>query len=202
MRRMIDLYSGLGGASEAFIENPGWEVLRIDNNELLKDVPNTVMCDITSEDLFIGKKWKNCDLVWASPPCLDFSQAYNAPEPTAKRNGEEFKPDMKPLRSALRIIKAINPKYWVIENVAGASKIFSREMGVNAPSQIIGPYFLWGIFPYITMPRSWERKKGKTQDWNIGDPLRANKRAIVDYEISEQLRRVIEEQTQLTEWCS
>ena len=102
----------------------------------------------------------------------------------------------------MKIIKAINPKYWVIENVAGASKIFSREMGVNAPLQIIGPYFLWGIFPYITMPRSWERKKGKTQDWDIGDPLRANKRAIVDYEISKQLRRVIEEQTQLTEWCS
>lgn len=201
MKRMIDLYSGLGGASESFIQDHNWEVLRIDNNELLKDVPNTVMCDLTQEDLFIGKKWKGCDLVWASPPCLDFSLAYNARLPTAIRNGEEFVPDIKPLRSAIRIIKTIKPKYWVIENVSGASKIFSKELGVNAPSQIIGAYFLWGNFPYITMPREWERKQ-KMENWDIGDPLRSNKRAIIDFEVSKQLKRVLEEQKQLTEWMT
>ena len=50
------------------------------------------------------------------------------------------------------------------------------------------------------MPRSWERKIGKTQEWNINDPLRANKRAIIDYEVSNRLLKAITEQRQLTEW--
>ncbi len=197
--RMIDLFSGLGGASEAFVQ-AGWDVLRIDNNELLKDVPKTIMQDLTGSDFYLNAHWLNADLVWASPPCLDFSRGYNAPAPTAQRNGEEFHPDMEPLEAAIRIIKNLKPKYWVVENVAGASRIFSKRFGVNAPNQIIGPYFLWGNFPYISMPRSWKRKTGKTQAWNIGDPLRANKRAVIDYEVSKQLMRAISSQCQLTEW--
>tara|TARA_R100000808_G_C2149777_1_gene158297 strand:- start:1597 stop:2196 length:600 start_codon:yes stop_codon:yes gene_type:complete len=197
--KIVDLYSGLGGASEWFLRE-GWEVLRIDNNELLKDVPNTMMADLTKTDWAINAHWHQPDLVWASPPCLDFSRGYNAPGPKAQREGEEFEPDMEPLRSAIRWIKLLKPKYWIIENVAGASKIFSKELGVNAPRQIIGPYFLWGIFPHITMDYDWTRPKGKTQDWNIGDPLRANKRAKIPLEVSRNVFRAITQQRQLTEW--
>jgi site-specific DNA-cytosine methylase len=38
--KMLDLFSGLGGASEAFVR-AGWEVMRIENNPLLSEVPNT-----------------------------------------------------------------------------------------------------------------------------------------------------------------
>ena len=38
---VLDLCSGLGGASEAFVNHPHWEVIRIENNELLADVPHT-----------------------------------------------------------------------------------------------------------------------------------------------------------------
>ena len=42
--KMLDLFSGLGGASEAMLAN-GWEVLRIENNPELALVPNTkIMC--------------------------------------------------------------------------------------------------------------------------------------------------------------
>ena len=104
------------------------------------------------------------------------------------------------LRNVIKIIKAKKPKYWVIENVKGASKRFCKELGVNAPRQIIGPYYLWGNFPYISMPRSWEHIGGKTQDWNIGDPLRANKRAIIPLEVSQALLDSMREQKQITEW--
>jgi len=207
--KMIDLFSGLGGASEAFLQ-AGWDVMRVENNPLLchqnseNYVPETWEFDLKDErdilELIHMPYWDEADLIWASPPCLEFSRGYNAPAPTAEREGQDFEPDMEPLRSAIRIIKEKSPKYWVIENVAGASRIFSKELGVNAPRQIIGPYFLWGCFPHISMPRSWNRKEGKTQDWNIGDPLRANKRALVDFEVSRQLLRSCLEQTQLTEW--
>jgi hypothetical protein len=203
MRKMIDLYSGLGGASEPFVK-AGWDVMRCENNPTLLEVESTWEFDLTDnldvDTLIHMPYWDDADLIWASPPCLEFSRGYNAPAPTAEREGREFKPDMKPLKSALKIIKEKNPKWWVIENVAGASKIFSKHMNVKAPTQIIGPYFLWGKFPHISMSWDWKRKKGKTQDWNIGDPLRANKRALVDFEVADNLRKAIETQKKLEEW--
>jgi len=44
-RSMVDLYAGLGGASEAMIRT-GWDVLRIDNNPLLVDVENMVLMNL------------------------------------------------------------------------------------------------------------------------------------------------------------
>ena len=204
-KRMIDLCSGFGGASEEFLVN-GWDVMRVENNPLLLEVPSTWEMDLTDDldvDALIHMPyWDETDFIWASPPCLEFSQGYNAPGPTAKREGKEFEPDLTILRNCLKIIKAKRPKYWCIENVAGASKIFSKEMGVNAPRQIIGPYFLWGNFPYVSMPRDWERPKGKTQDWNIGDPLRANKRAIIPIEVSRAFFREMTEQDSLWSWIA
>lgn len=196
--RMLDLFSGLGGASEAMLQ-AGWDVLRIDNNELLNQVPNTIMADICYDSQLDDYPSSYFDLIWSSPPCLDFSRGFNAPAPTALREGRDFQPDMEPLRASIRIIKEWKPRYWVIENVSGASKIFSKELGVNSPRQIIGPYFLWGNFPYLP-ELELRNEKGKTQYWNIGDPLRANKRALIPFELSEALRLAIEEQRQLTEW--
>ena len=38
----IDLFSGLGGASEAFMRSESWDVVRIENNPELSFVPNTI----------------------------------------------------------------------------------------------------------------------------------------------------------------
>jgi len=198
MRKMVDLYAGFGGASEPFLR-AGWDVLRVDNNELLKDVPNMMIADLVDEEFFFNAHWFQPDLLWASPPCTDFSLAFNAPGPTAKREGREFKPDLKPLMRAIDYIKLLQPKNAVIENVHGASKIFSEILGVERPTQIIGPYFLWGNFPWINMPRDWKPDK-KTEVWKIDDPLRANHRAIVDFQIGENLRKAIESQMTLRDY--
>lgn len=198
MPRMLDLFSGLGGASEAFLLM-GWDVLRIDNNELLNGVPNTIIADLLKPNIDLQNYGLEPDLIWASPPCTDFSLAYNAPGPKAIREGVIFEPDLEPLRASIRIIKEKNPKYWVVENVAGASKIFSQELGVNAPRQIIGPYFLWGNFPYLPETLEFERED-KTKVWEIDNPLRANLRGKIPLEISVALLKAITEQTQLTEW--
>ena len=196
--RMLDLFSGLGGASEAMLQ-AGWDVLRIDNNELLNQVPNTIMQDLTQTDYALNAHWFQPDLIWSSPPCIDFTRGYSAPAPTALREGRDFQPDMEPLRASIRIIKHLKPRYWVIENVSGASKIFSKELGVNAPRQILAPYFLWGNFPYL--PDLELRKKGgKCSDWNMDDPLRSNHRAKIPFEMSGALMLAIVEQYQLTEW--
>lgn len=195
--RILDIYSGLGGASEAFAL-AGWEVHRLENNVLLRDVPHTEQVDVMTwpfHDIPPGYY----DVIWASPPCLEFSTAYAAPRSVAARSGTEYNYDLTLLRRAIEIIKALQPTYYVIENVSGASKIFSDELGVNAPRQIVGPFFLWGCFPYLSMNANWSHAKSDNDTWST-DPLRANKRGMIPLELSKALLNSVTAQRQITEW--
>lgn len=184
-----DLCSGLGGWTKAFeLEHTLGivQVYRFENNPLLRGVPFTHMQDVKE-----WKKWAfnypQPDVIVASPPCLEFSTAYNAPKVRAKREGIEFQPDLEILHACKEIIDTIKPKWWIIENVAGASKTFSEELGMK-PRQIIGPMFLWGYFPYLAVS---DVKMDKLKNFDVGDPLRANKRALIPFEVSVALADVV-----------
>ena len=194
---MWDLCSGLGGASEAFLAN-GWEVIRIENNNELGHVPNTIICSV--EEFYesletVCFEMEKPDLIWASPPCLEFSNAYNAPKSVAKRENVDFEPDMKLFHLCEKIIHQVNPEYWVIENVMGAQEYFNGILG--EPTQIIESFCLWGEFPRIAMPVNYKHLK---PDLGSKNPLRSNYRAKIPYEVSLQLLRAITEQTKLEDW--
>jgi len=197
--RILDLFSGLGGASEAFLK-AGDEVIRIENNPLLSEIPNTKLFDIKSKefDNFIMTESlmnQPFDLIWASPPCLEFSMAYNAPKSVARREGINFKPNMELVLHAKEIIDYLQPKYWVIENVMGAQEFFNPILG--KPIQNINSFYLWGNFPGIPMPPNYHHLK---HDVGSKNPLRSNHRAIIPFEVSESLRRSIIEQKTLEDW--
>jgi len=46
MKKILDLYSGLGGFSEAFVNDPNYEVMRLEINPLLSGVQNTEIMDV------------------------------------------------------------------------------------------------------------------------------------------------------------
>ena len=48
---VLDLCSGLGGASEAFVKDPYWDVVRIENNPELAHVPHGVFRRSTMDGL-------------------------------------------------------------------------------------------------------------------------------------------------------
>ena len=188
---MWDLCSGLGGASEAMLAN-GWDVTRIENNNQLGYVPNTIICNV--EDV----EWwamETPDLIWASPPCLEFSNAYNAPKNQARMQGLDYEPNMDILNTCIEIIEDIKPKHWVIENVVGAQEYFNPILG--KPTQIIESFCLWGKFPRIAMPVNYKHLK---PDVGSKNPLRSNYRAKIPFEVSLQLMRAIQEQTSLEDW--
>ena len=97
--RVLDLFSGLGGFSEAFVL-AGDEVKRIENNPLLNQVPDTEeMCvlelrDILQSQVNQGNFIWPIDVLLASPPCLEFSFGFNAPQSVAARDGryDEYDP--------------------------------------------------------------------------------------------------------------
>ena len=193
---MLDLYSGLGGASQAFADR-GWEVVRVDNNPLLADVPHTEINDIMSllRPYHFGVPF---DFIWASPPCVEFSTAYSAPGQIAKRENRDFKPDMSLTEKAKEIIDYLNPRYWVIENVRGADKHISKVLQMP-PRQIVNQFYFWGKFPFIHIDSNWRHSKYDGDKWS-SDPLRANYRAKIPLEISHAFLREIEEQTTLEGW--
>ena len=205
MPKMLDLFSGLGGASEAFVQ-AGWQVMRIENNPLLAEVPHTELIDIFDvrdllEDVAIDNNNRflhDIELVWASPPCDEFSLAYSAPHAihTRENPNEPYEPNMDYLEATLDIIKKLNPRYYVIENVRGASKFFTEMIG-SEPRQILGnAQFLWGNFPLINRVKY----QTKAENDKRHSPLRANIRAKIPIEISEALLASIVSQRSIMEW--
>jgi site-specific DNA-cytosine methylase len=191
---MLDLFSGLGGASEAFIQN-GWTVIRIENNPKLQHIPKTFDLDVLDWKNWITLLPDKIDLIWASPPCLEFSQAFNAPKSIAKREGRDFEPDLNALKAAIEIIEHYDPTFWCIENVVGAKEHFKPLLG--KPRQIIESFMLWGNFPYLHMDKGFKHLK---KDVGSNNPLRSNYRAIIPFEISFELYSTIKNQTTLLRW--
>jgi len=196
MPRMLDLFSGLGGASEAFVRAQGWQVVRIENEPLLEGVESTYMMD--AQDFLDSDLVGYYDLIWASPPCLEFSRGFHAPAPTAQREGREFKPDLSLVRAAVAIIECLAPKWWVIENVHGARDALMPILG--APALLVGPFALWGLIPPLDIPKTLRHRKSDNDPGNA-DPLRSQKRALVPLDISEALLDAVNNQTTLDEFC-
>jgi site-specific DNA-cytosine methylase len=182
--RMLDLFSGLGGASEAFVQHPDWTVIRIDSEPLLESVPHTFIMDIAS---FNPDSYIEFDLIWASPPCTQFSTANQNRVPAL---------GIPLVQAAIDIIKAANPRCWIIENVKGSIKHLQPLLG--PPRLILGPYVFWGNFPLFWVDmEGYSKMEGDT--WS-DDPLRPQKRAYVPLEISVGLLEALRTQATLERW--
>lgn len=195
---VLDLYSGLGGFSEAFMNDPEYEVVRIEINPLLAHVPNTIISDIFDLD----PRDFEADLILASPPCRDFSQGWAAPEPSARRAGIEYSPDLSLVREAKRWIEIIKPQFYLIENVSGSAKWFRKER--LYPIMRHRPFIFYGGFPTFGMPSTWKHNKFTSKRTGVvvkdtwsDDPLRANKRGKIPIEISQAIKDTFEGQTTL-----
>jgi site-specific DNA-cytosine methylase len=140
---MLDLCAGLGGASQA-MKLLGWNVITL-------DIEPRFNCNVTADVRIWHYTGPKLDLIWASPPCREFSIQHQLNSP--------FIPDFSILEACIRIIKETEPRYWIIENVRGAVKWFSPFLGEHRYS--VGPYFLWGWFPDIGFinTRDWRQKQ-------------------------------------------
>jgi site-specific DNA-cytosine methylase len=201
--KILDLFSGLGGASQAFVEDPKWEVQRIENNELLNQVPGTTMksvYELRDELVEMEKQGyvpsDTIDLIWASPPCVEFSLAYSSPQSIALREKRDYQPDLRAVEATIEIIRILKPRYWVIENVRGAVTWFKPLLGSQA-KVINHSIFMWGNFPAFVNPKIDSKEVGAGSS---KDPLRANKRALIPYAVSKALKDAIETQRSILEW--
>jgi hypothetical protein len=160
--RMLDLYSGFGGAHRAMLR-PAWSVVDLDLDPNL--VPS-VVADIRHLPVDPG----GFDLIWASPPCTYYSRRDqvgifpNEPEPSHEL-----------VRAAIEIIRQGQPSWFVIENVRGAQRYWGRA------TYHLGPYYLWTNLPYRPVVGPLDSKlhldRGPRRQ-------RANRRSIVPLTLS------------------
>ena len=198
--KVLDLFSGLGGWSQSFV-NLGHDVLRIENNPLLENVEHTQLMNVLDfrnelvEAFANGYNPIRPDLIVASPPCTDFSNAYSSPKSIhVRENGlDSYQPNMELLEATIDIIQMLNPRYWVIENVVGSIRYFEQYLG--KPKQIIGAYVLWGVFPHIHCDSS--RLPLKSSKDKRHSPIRANYKAEIPLPLSMALLTAILEQTSI-----
>lgn len=203
MKVFIDLFSGLGGASAAFDEHPDWTVLKFDNNEELLELNRGLhIVDILeTEDLiriiesyFPARSHLTLEklVIWASPPCTEFSYARH------RHRQEQTEFDMRCVEATLDIINHFAPDYWIMENVLGAVPVFEEEFGI-LPRQKIGSIIMWGHFPLIPLRArdSWLHRK---LDAKGSRRLRANYRALIPRPVSNGLLDAVENQTNLNYW--
>lgn len=201
---MVDLFAGLGGASQSFVDDPSWFVIRIDNNPiLLEHTEGLILSDIADVDRTMAiihrriqdfyrehldvtadpaKMVMSKLVLWASPPCVQYSLA------NMNRNPEEF--DNTLIHATLKYIDRLNPDAWIIENVKGAIETFNGIIGLPW-CQSVGPIFLWGQFPILSFKDASSRTHHKMLDKG-SRALRPNLRALIPYSVSEAYKLSIE----------
>jgi len=111
--RMLELFSGSGNMAQAFREG-GYEVLTVDSNVMEASLMIPVQ-DVTSDSV-INKLGGRPDVIWASPPCTEFSVASIGKH---WKNGNRPTEGVGLLAHTLRLIMELNPTYWFIENPMG-----------------------------------------------------------------------------------
>ena len=97
----------------------------------------------------------------------------------------------------MQIIDLIQPRYWSLENVRGSIKHLKPLLG--EPRQIIDGMVFWGSFPTMDMG-GYKSQYKKNHDPGPSNPLRANYRALIPFDVSNRMRIAIESQKQLTYW--
>ena len=173
---MLDLFSGSGSASQPFLDK-GWKVYRYDIEPHGAD---GIFIDL-KEDLFVKNlidTWQNkrVDLLWASPPCTEYSDV------NPRRRDPDFLPDTTLWKNTHKIVENINPKHFVIENVRGAQFTWGKAR------QICGAYYLWGDFPLFNIPDKIPPKHLHQYTTHL---IQARESAKIPYTIGKHLERAI-----------
>ncbi len=169
MPTMVDLFAGLGGASQA-MKDRGWTVYRVELNEAQRP-------DVVADVRHLPIQLNGVDLLWASPPCTEYSRIdqpwfKNPPAPSTEL-----------WEAAERAILQLEPRFWIIENTRGARKIHGKD------SRRYGSNYLWGnlpLWPVADIARCHERTTGAK---GSNGPAR---RGMIPYDLSMVIALAVE----------
>lgn len=105
--RVLVLFSGTGSVEKALIKrfkNP--TIISVDNNPKWDSTYTMDVCDFYSSNAYAPQFF---DIIWASPPCTEYSYA--------KTTGvRKIKQSNQLVKKTFQYIFDMKPKYWFVEN--------------------------------------------------------------------------------------
>lgn len=167
--KLLDVYCGMGGWSDGFARE-GFECLGIDivNVGYPYDL---ILQDARTVD---GERFKGFDVIVGSPPCREFSTLRHGFGHRWKKP-PNLQEGLGLVHAFLRIVRAAQPKIWIMENVLGLQKHLDLKPQCTVRMTPTMRRTLWGHFPLCLIPtngvkqpiwkgrftklRSWERAK-------------------------------------------
>lgn len=203
MKLCIDLCSGLGGLSQAFV-NAEWEVVTVDiekkfNPTICKDVRKVTVKDIQNVCVKALYKYETVVML-ASPPCERYSIACSKWPLPGIREAFEI------VGAVFGLITEIKPDFWLVENPKGRLRWFVPNKPIATinlsdygyPSK--KPTDLWGNVPLPmvetikSFPTIYSEKRQRKETWIQHQGRNPAKRAEMPYELSDKIRLATEAQ--------
>lgn len=201
--KILDCFCGKGGVSDGFAAE-GFDVTGID----IIDAPGKLgyshrfiradMRDLRGED------FRGFDVIWASPPCRDFTRigivvGHRWKVPQNPENG------LKLIRIACAFIDAAQPKFWILENVSRLTKFYEEppQMTVNLGRFMYRSF--WGDFPLFLMPTTDRKLCEKSASGFITHGSRERRlsswnRSKIPFVCSQAFARAIKEKLTAEPW--
>jgi hypothetical protein len=149
----LDLCSGKGGWVKG-LQSAGFYVVAVDIRAFAENPADQfLVCDVRELD---GSQFTGAVIATSSPPCVGFTQM-RVLNPLLRDRPRPI--DFLLVLHCLRVIDEAKPRYWLVENVAGA--VGALEPILGEPTLKNKPYYLWGHFPGFVLSQS-NRLKMKT----------------------------------------
>lgn len=153
--KVLDLFSGLGGWSQAF-KDRGHMVVSVDNQAKFGPTICKDINELNYDDL---NDYGHFDVILASPPCEAFSVM--AISKHWSKDGFPNKEARQAIRNVLHtldLIEDLKPAYWIIENPMGMlRRIIGNPVCSITQCQYGNPYMkktdLWGVLPKSFEPK-------------------------------------------------
>jgi len=162
--RVLDLFSGLGGWSQAF-KDRRHEVITVDVEEKFNP---TICKDIIKLEAKDFKEFVPFDVILASPPCNCFSVAsvYQHWDKETKRpKDQETLDSIELVGHTIKLILSLYPRFWILENPRGMLRSVLGKPPITTyfaswGNWTLKPTDLWGVIPEgikWKKPKKWEK---------------------------------------------
>ena len=147
--RVLDLFCGLGGFSQAFEESDRWAVTTVDIEARFDPDICADVFDLRPSDFD-----REFDVVLASPPCEQFSFAASSLERFVggEPQTEDARDAVALVYHTLGLIRGLTPRYWFLENPQGWLRHVigdptARVTYCQYGAEWMKPTDLWGDHP-------------------------------------------------------